>query len=234
VLEYDCRLTGVTTPEHGYDICLLRGNRLTFTPEVDGLRDPGLVFIGAAADPPSSPDPFSIRIDVELQELQSAQNLKIEDTLLLIRGNNDDEEAALPINRNQVSREPLCHVPGELVQPRVRLNGDGEYSTARFLGNAFELDDVEFLQSPAALDNGERFPENGILRLLTRVADEINNSEIVVSMGNIVTVTDPTTQEPVTRVPIQGFVNVQEVEVNFAPTTSDVLNDPLFITIAQD
>jgi hypothetical protein len=211
-LEYDCTLTD-DTPS-GYDICLLTGNRLTFSPAIDELSDPGLVFIGAkdAAGKralPPSPDPFIIRVDVTLQELQSDTNLLIDDTMLLIRGNND-EEGSFQLNPDQVSRDPLCHLPGETVLPRVRLNGDGDYSTARATGSAFELDDVEFLETGVtSLDTPQRLPDLGELLLLTRVEEEIENSEATVFMQEITTVNGRT------QAPANFIINVQEVKVTF-------------------
>jgi hypothetical protein len=96
------------------------------------------------------------------------------------------------------------------VQPRVRLIGDGEYATARFQGSAFRLDDVEFTEvSVDTLADGRRFPDSGELRLLTRVEEEIENTEMVVVMQDITTVNGQT------LAPVDVIVNVQEVEVTF-------------------
>jgi hypothetical protein len=212
LFEYSCRPAD-NTRVSGYDVCILSGNRPTFTPEINESQDSRFVFIGAARVFPPSPDPFDIRVDIELQELQSSQNLEISDTTILIRGNNDEDES-VPLNPDQVSFDPLCRIvgsPEKPVQPRVRLIGDGDYSTTRFSANAFELDDVEFHEANVdSLADGRRFPDGGEARLLTRVEEEIENSEIIALMAEIFT-----TPAGVTQVPADIIINVQEVELPF-------------------
>jgi hypothetical protein len=216
--EYSCRPADNTLLS-GYDVCIPSGNRLTFNPEIDELQDPRFVFIGAARALPPSPDPFDIRVDVELEELQSNIDLEISDTTLFIRGNNDEDDS-VPLNPDQVSLDPLCRIVGStarLVQPRVRVVGDGDYSTARSSASAFELNDVEFHDvNVDSLEDGRRFPDGGDLTLLTRVEEEIENSEVITIMGDIFT-TDEVTQVPVTIV-----INVQEVELPFSNQVIDL------------
>jgi hypothetical protein len=188
-LDYTCTLQGTQTA--GYDICVTRGHRVLFNPSVNDLADPGLVFIGAEQETPLTSDPFDIFFDVDLVEPQSDRHLTFTDILRL--------------NPDQVSLEPLCgRLPEEieaivrpqvaatfapdeeLVQPRVRLNGSGEYSTDRFDGSLDTLEEIEFLDKAVeTLDAPQRFPDRGLITLQTRVEDEVENSVITSEMDEI-------------------------------------------------
>jgi hypothetical protein len=215
LLDYSCAVADTSTPDSGYDICLPAGNRLTFFPEADNVPTPTFVFVGAAGFAPPSPDPFTIRVDVGLGELQSSLDLHITNTAMTIQGNNQ-QEGSIPLNPEQVSLEPLCGPPAESVQPRVRLNGNGEYTTTRFSGSSFVMDDVEFTQVVQSLDGSARFPTGGGMTLLTRVEDELENSEIVQFMDEICL---PTVADLCSGNVVQSLadvtVNVQEVNLDF-------------------
>ncbi|MGQ4809517.1 hypothetical protein NKDENANG_02934 [Candidatus Entotheonellaceae bacterium PAL068K] len=170
VLEYDCSLQ--QDAEGGYDICLSRGQRPNFSPEINEVRDSGLVFIGAARLPPPSPDPFSILFDIELLEQGSTRNLEFSDAFVVLRGNND-EEGTVPLNPEQESLDPLCSIVEEQGQPRVRLTNEGDYSTERLEGSLYRLEDVEFTDTGvASLQDIRRFPDRGEILLETRVENE--------------------------------------------------------------
>jgi hypothetical protein len=192
------------TQTAGYDICVTRGHRVLFNPSVNDLADPGLVFIGAEQETPLTSDPFDIFFDVDLVEPQSDRHLTFTDTIIILNGNNVSA-GVLRLNPDQVSLEPLCgRLPEEieaivrpqvaatfapdeeLVQPRVRLNGSGEYSTDRFDGSLDTLEEIEFLDKAVeTLDAPQRFPDRGLITLQTRVEDEVENSVITSEMDEI-------------------------------------------------
>jgi hypothetical protein len=163
------------------------GRRLTFTPRLDDVRDPRFVFIGGNASAAPSPLPFSILFDIEMSEQQSDRDLRFSEAAVVLQGNTDEnEDEQVIINVDQVSSDPLCRIPGELVQPRVRFTGDGEYATARFEGSAYRLDQVRFTEAQVdTLTDIRRFPDAGEIRLLTRVEEEIENSEIKAFMQDV-------------------------------------------------
>jgi hypothetical protein len=182
-LEYDCPLEDDI--ESGYDVCVTAGTRLLVSLAVDDTFAPGLVFIGGEEEEfperpspgafPPSPDPFTIFFDIDLTELQSPRALEFRDSAVVMRGNNEDR-ALFQLNPAQVSLEPLCSIPGE--QPRVRFTGQGEYSTERFGGSLYVLNDVEFTHANLdTLRDGRRFPDRGEIRLETRQEDE--NADII-------------------------------------------------------
>jgi hypothetical protein len=182
-LEYDCPLQDDN--ESGYDVCVTTGTRLLVNLAVDDTLDPGLAFIGGEEFPerpspgafPPSPDPFTILFDIDLTELQSPRALEFRDSSVVMRGNNEDR-ALFQLNPAQVSLEPLCGIPGEQKQPRVRFTGQGEYSTERFEGGLYVLNDVEFTQANLdTLLDGRRFPDRGEIRLETRQEGE--NADII-------------------------------------------------------
>jgi hypothetical protein len=192
---YDCALAD-NTPS-GYDFCVTSGKRVTFTPELNREQHPGFVFIGAAADAPPSPEPFTILFALNLTERQSSQNLSFSDTNsngnIVLAGNNQETGATL-LNPNQVSLEPLCRPPDQplVVQPRVRLTGRGDYATVRFGGSAYELEEVEFHDTNVnALDDSRRFPDGGDIRLRTRVDTE--DTLVTAPMAEIVSRNGQTT-----------------------------------------
>jgi hypothetical protein len=181
-LTYDCTLQD-NTPG-GYDICVSRDRRVSFNPEVDGVRDPGLVVVGGADSPPS-PDPFFILFEVELAERQSSRNLEFSDARIVLRGNND-EDGAVRLNPDQISLDPLCSVSGEEVQPRVRFTDEGNYATERFEGSVYRLEDVEFTdEQVATLTDVLRFPDRGIILLQTRLEGEIQETNFTVPAQDI-------------------------------------------------
>jgi hypothetical protein len=186
--SYDCTLAD-NTPS-GYDFCVTSGKHVDFTPELNREQHPEFVFIGAAADAPSAPDPFTILFALNLTERQSSRNLSFSDTdtngRLVLTGNNQTTGATL-LNPDQVSIEPLCQPPDQplVKQPRVRLTGQGDYATTRFGGSAYELQDVEFHDSNvAALDDFRRFPDGGTILLHTRVDTE--DTTVTAPMAEIV------------------------------------------------
>jgi hypothetical protein len=208
---YDCTLAD-NTPS-GYDFCVTSGKRVDFTPALNQEQHPGFIFIGAAADAPPSPDPFTIRFALNLTERQSSRNLSFSDTdsngNIILTGNNQETGATL-LNPNQVSIEPLCHPPDQpgVAQPRVRITGRGDYATARFGGSLYELENVEFHDTNVtALDDLKRFPDGGDIRLRTRVENE--ETTVLAPMAQIVPLPNGQATIPVdvdmlvTRVPFQ-------------------------------
>lgn len=164
--SYACTLPAAAVA--GYDLCATAGRRLSFSPELEEVREAARVFIGAARHLPPSPDPFTVEVGVELAERSSPRDVRVSEATVVLRGNNDDP-AALPLQPDQVSLEPLCRLPG-VVQPPVRLTGSGDYATARAAGNTFELDNLEFVDAAVAELSGlRRFPDRGEVRLRTRV-----------------------------------------------------------------
>jgi hypothetical protein len=207
--SYECTLS--TNVLSGYDLCVTAGGRVTFTPRLDGDRDPRFVFIGANATPPPSPFPFSIFFDLDITEVQSERELQFSDATIVLLGNTDeDEREQVIINPDQVSLDPLCRIPGELVQPRVRIIGDGEYGTSRFQGSGYDLEQVRFTDTQVdTLTDIRRFPDAGEIRLTTRVRGEIDNSKIRAFMEDV---------QPVNGnvgMPIDVRINVNDVEFNF-------------------
>ena len=191
--DYTCTAQG-DTPS-GYDICVTAGRRVGFSPEVDDVRDPGRIFLGAQRAAPPSPDPFTILFDIELEEQQSSRDVRFgedtdEDTdvgEVVLRGNND-EEGTFQLNPDQVSLDPLCRFASKNVQPPVRFTGEGEYSTDRFEGSQYVLDDdddfVEFTTANVdSLADSRRFPDRGKVLLRTRLNNE--DAEITAQMTDI-------------------------------------------------
>jgi hypothetical protein len=209
---YDCTLAD-NTPS-GYDFCVTSGKRIDFTPELNQEEHPGFVFIGAAAEAPPSPDPFTILFALNLTERQSSRNLSFSDTdtngRIVLAGNNQEEGATL-LNPDQVSLEPLCHPPDQplVKQPRVRLTGAGDYATTRFAGSEYELEEVEFHDTNVtALDDFRRFPDGGDIRLRTRVENE--DTTITAPMAEVVPLNGQATipvdvEMQVTGVPFEFF-----------------------------
>lgn len=183
--SYDCTLSDNTLS--GYDLCVTAGRRLTFTPRLDDIRDPRFVFIGGNVSAAPSPLPFSILFDFEMSEQQSDRDLRFTEAAIVLQGNTEEEEdEQVIINADQVSFDPLCRIPGELVQPRVRFTGDGEYATARFEGSAYSLEQVRFTEPQVdTLTDIRRFPDAGEIRLFTRVEEEIENSRIRAFMQDV-------------------------------------------------
>jgi hypothetical protein len=182
-LTYDCTLQGDSLG--GYDICVSRDRRVSFSPEVDGVHDPGLVVVGADSDSPPSPDPFFILFEVELAERQSSRNLEFSDARIVLRGNND-EDGAVQLNPDQISLDPLCSVSDEKVQPRVRFTDEGDYSTDRFDGSVYTLEDVEFTDEKVEdLTDIRRFPDRGTVLLQTRVEGQVQETNFTVPAQDI-------------------------------------------------
>lgn len=206
-LEYNCFLQDDV--ESGYDVCVTTGTRLLFSLAVGDVLDPGLVFIGGEDTPgrpapgafPPSPDPVTILFDIALTELQSSRALTFSGSTVVMRGNNEDR-AFFQLNPDQVSLEPLCSVPSEQKQPRVRFTGEGEYSTQRFEGSVYVLNDVEFTHADLdTLLDGRRFPDRGEIRLETRQEEE--NADIVALPERTIMQGDTTT----IPVAVEVFVN---------------------------
>lgn len=152
----------------GYDVCVSGGTRVTLEAFINSIRDPALVFVGAERSAPPSPDPFTIRFDITLEERNSARQLKFSDAELMLRGNN--EESDLKLDLDQVSLEPPC-VDGKRLL--ARMTEEGDYATNRFEGSRFILDEVEFLADDATVPQElRRFPDRGVLQLDTRVEAE--------------------------------------------------------------
>jgi hypothetical protein len=183
-LNYTCTLQD-STPS-GYDLCITAGRRIGFNPEVNNVHDPGRVFLGTQNAAPPSPDPFSILFEIDLEELQSAQMLQFSRGAVVLRGNNDEEGKPL-LNPDQVSLDPLCRLATEPIQPRVRLTGTGEYSTVRFEGSEYIIDNennVEFTTTTVdSLGTSQRFPDRGEVELRTRLEEE--DAEITADMTDI-------------------------------------------------
>jgi len=216
--DYTCTTPGMTPS--GYDLCVTFGRRVSFSPEVNDVRDPGRVFIGAAGEPPPSPDPFTILFEFDIEERQSSRELSFAETDIVLRG-NVDEAGIFQLNPDQVSLDPLCSIPDEQGQPRVRLTGDGEYSTERFAGSRYEFgeDDDENLEgvqftdpNVESLDDARRYPDRGVLRLLTRFDNE--DAEIETPMEDI----DKTTAT--SRIDVE--ITVARVEFNFPDEVIDL------------
>jgi hypothetical protein len=217
---YDCALTN--DAEAGYDLCVSAGGRLNFATRVNNRRDPRVVFVGANQSPPPSPLPFEIRFNIEMTEQQSTRALQFTDAIVFLRGNTDPnlnerfEEVIL--NPDQVTFDPLCRGLDDGVQPQVRLIGDGEYGTARFDGSAYDLRQVRFTQANVeALTDIRRFPDDGEIRLITRVAGEIENSRIIALMQNI---------QPVNGnvgLPVDAEINIDDVIFHFPIPGEDII-----------
>ena len=183
--SYDC--TPLVNALSGYDLCVTAGRRLTFTPRIDDIRDPRFVFIGGNVSPAPSPLPFSILFDIEMSEQQSERDLRFSEAEVVLLGNTEPEEdEQVILNVDQVSFDPLCRVPGELVQPRVRFRGEGEYATTRFEGSAYNLEQVRFTEAQVdTLTDIRRFPDAGEVRLFTRVEEEIENTRLRAFMQDV-------------------------------------------------
>jgi hypothetical protein len=223
-----CRVTA--TDDRGYDLCVTAGSRLFFEPEINNVRDPGRVFLGARRMPPPSPDPFIIFFDLDMQQTNAPDGLRFSEGRVRLRGNedpdeipdetdddDDDEEDIIsaPLNPDQVSNDPLCSIPGEQVQPRVRLTGSGDYDTERALGNRYTFEDVEFTdRNVTTLAGGDHFPDLGILLLETRQEGE--DVEINVPMRQL------DTAGAVVQAPIDVTLFVNRVEFNFFNQLVDI------------
>jgi hypothetical protein len=180
-LTYDCTLRGDATG--GYDVCVSHGRRVAFNPQIDGVRDPALVFLGAARAAPPSPDPYAVLFDIELTERLASRNLRFSNASVFLQGNNN-EVGAVQLNPDQVSLDPLCRGAETGVQPRVRLTGGGDYATERFEGSAYVLENVEFTEANVdSLADFRRFPDRGEVRLETRVEGE--NTDVTARMETI-------------------------------------------------
>ncbi|MCZ6874503.1 MAG: hypothetical protein O7G88_13405 [bacterium] len=224
-LDYTCTLQGAQSA--GYDVCVTRGHRVLFTPAVDDVADPRLAFVGSDRELPLAADPLNILFDVDLVERQSNRNLTLADAEIVLSGNND-LDGVLRLNPDQVTLEPLCgrlpveiemiirpmvaltFGPGEaLVQPRVRLNGGGDYSTNRFDGSLYTFQEVEFLDEAVDTLDDRRFPDRGRIELRTRLEDEVENTVITAEMDEI------EHESGVTRVPIELDINISSVVFEF-------------------
>jgi hypothetical protein len=187
-IDYSCT---PTASENGYDLCTTGGQRLRFDPEVNGKEDPSVVFIGAASAAAPSESPFAIVFEIKIEENGSARELDIDDTTLVLRGNRDEDDNSIDIERaelinpDQLSLDPNCVrrlTNGVAVLPAVRVTGNGQYSTDRFDGSRFELDstdpdddsslnDADFAfeeNTESGLQAVGRFPDRGSIRLRTR------------------------------------------------------------------
>jgi hypothetical protein len=216
--SYNCTLSDNALS--GYDLCVTTGRRLTFTPRLDQVRDPRFVFIGGNVSAAPSPLPFSILFDIEMSEQQSDRNLRFSEAAVVLEGNTEEiEDEQVTLNVDQVSFDPLCRIPGELVQPRVRFTGEGEYATARFEGSAYRLDQVRFTETQVdALTDIRRFPDSGEIRLFTRVEEEIENSRIRAFMQDVQPLDDRI------GMPVDVELNVNDVLFTF-------LNQNVFLSV---
>ena len=218
--SYTCTLS--TDTESGYDLCVTAGGRLGVDARVNDIDDPRLVFIGGNADPPPSPLPFSLFFDIDITERQSAMGLQLSESTVSLLGNSDeDEDDQVILNPDQILFDPLRRLPNEQVQPRVRLVNDGEYSTARFEGSSYELDQVTFTDREVnSLADFRRFPDRcppgstasdcSEVRLITRIEDETQrNSVITARMQDI----EPRNGQVDMPVDIELFID--EVEFDF-------------------
>lgn len=168
-LNYECEFEDDT--ESGYDVCVSGAQRLQFSPEANEVRDPSRVAIGGANNRPQSQDPFSMLFDLEIQERQSARNLELKDTRIVLVSTTE-EGSDDPLRGDQISLEALCRPSGE-IPVQVRLIGVGEYATERFEGSRFEFDDVEFTDALQTRDvSAERLPNLGEIELRTRDEDD--------------------------------------------------------------
>ena len=188
VASYECRIQSATPS--GYDICAVNSQRMTFSPEVDEVADPSLVWIGR--DPmsnrsfrPPAQDPFTILFELEIEEQQSRRELELTDGVILLHGDFDDDDVVdTPLRTDQASLDPLCREPVTPGDIRVRLEGRGEYATERFEGSIYELDNVEFTDALVTPMVGlERLPDLGRMILRTRQDDD--PVEITVPMEDI-------------------------------------------------
>jgi hypothetical protein len=221
-LTYECRVTAAE--DRGYDLCVTAGGRIRFEPEINSVRDPGRVFLGAGRMPPPSPDPFLIFIDIDLEEPNVPDGLRFSEGRVMLRGNedpdevdddDDDDVVSAPLNPDQVSNDPLCSIPGEQVQPRVRLTGSGDYDTERAEGNRYTFEDVEFTdRNVTTLEGSDRFPDLGNLLLETRQEGE--DAEIDVPMRDL------NTEGPVVQASIDVTIFVNLVEFNFFNQLVDI------------
>lgn len=192
--------------DSGYDLCVTQGQRVQFEPKVNDVKDPSLVFIGATQDAPPSASPFDILFEFDIKEQDSARNLKIEDTSLVLRGNRDQDQVNVErselINPDQLSLDPNCVLlqsNGENVLPAVRVTGSGQYSTNRFQGSRFELkstdpddnvslSEVDFAFEEVAendLQTVGRFPDRGSVRLRTRLDNPSEDVKVTAVMTDI-------------------------------------------------
>jgi hypothetical protein len=230
-LTYECRVTA--GDDRGYDLCVTAGGRIFFEPEINSVRDPGRVFLGAGRMPPPSPDPFIIFFEIDMEQVNAPDGLRLSEGRVRLRGNedpdeipdetddNDDEDddvISAPLNPDQVSNDPLCSIPGEQVQPRVRLTGSGDYDTERAEGNRYTFEDVEFTdRNVTTLAGRDHFPDLGNLLLETRQEGE--DVEINVPMRDL------DTAGPVVQALLDVTIFVNRVEFDFFNQRVDITVD---------
>ncbi len=171
-LNYECVLNATDdAAANGYDVCVSGAQRLQFSPEVDGVRDPSRVWIGGDNRRPPSHDAFSILFDFEMEERQSARNLMLTNSRTILLGTTDETNNSR-IREDQVSLEAICH-PLDDAPVAVRLIGNGEYATERFEGSRFEFEDLDFTDGLRTSDvSAQRLPDRGELELRTRDEDD--------------------------------------------------------------
>ncbi len=215
--EYTCGLQG-TTPS-GYDICTRDARRVIFVPEIEEVRTPSLIAIGATGGRPPAADPFTILFDLDIEERQSRRELSFSDAVIILQGTTE-EEGSVSLRPEQVSREPLCHAPVASDQLRLLLTGEGEYATTRFEGSRYELDEVQFTAAGETFEVGvQRLPTRGDVMLRTRTEDDLqNNVEITVPMPDIAEVG---TQ----------IISLIDVEMQFDNLELDFLDRPAVLTV---
>jgi hypothetical protein len=228
-----CRVTAAD--DRGYNLCVTAGGRIFFEPEINSVRDPGRVFLGAGQMPPPSPDPFIIFFDIDMEQVNTPDGLRFSEGRVRLRGNEDPDEIpdetdddddddededviSAPLNPDQVSDDPLCSIPGEQVQPRVRLTGSGDYDTERVVGNRYTFEDVEFTdRNVTTLAGRDHFPDLGNLLLETRQEGE--DVEINVPMRQL------DTAGAVVQAPLDVTIFVNRVEFNFFNQLVDITVD---------
>ncbi len=174
-LHYECVVEDAA--ENGYDVCVSGARRLQFSPEVNQVRDPSRVWIGGENHRPPSQDPSTVLFDFEMQERDSARNLMLTNSRVILLSTTE-EAGSIGLREDQISLEVLCRPSGE-TPVHVRLIGNGEYATERFEGGRFEFDDLEFTDALRTSDvSAQRLPARGMLELRTR--DENDTAEIMV------------------------------------------------------
>jgi hypothetical protein len=178
---YTCTVQDATPS--GYDICAANSQRLTFSPAVDEVRDPSLVALGNLSSRPPAQDPFTILFEVEMEEKQSARELRLTDGLILLHGDFDDDDAVdTPLRPDQASLDPLCREPVSLAESHVRLQGQGKYGTTRFDGSVYEVDNIEFTDT-AAMVGLQRLPDLG--RMILKTRQDIDIVEIISPIADV-------------------------------------------------
>ncbi len=181
-VRFECQVMDATPS--GYDICVTNSERIVFAPEVEDVLDPSLVRIGSMGQRPSAEDAFTILFELEGEEQTSAQNLRFEQSQLVLHGSvNEDVRLDTALRADQVSRDPLCQAPVALTDIQFRLTGQGEYLTERFEGSLYEMDDVEYTNGGVTTVERARFPDAGRVILGTR--EEQEPVEIIVPMADV-------------------------------------------------